>query len=208
MKQQAVDAVLAESYLFKRFVMIQLERPRTSISTLSAPKLLIATCKMDEGSFKEGVVLVYQHNKEGSLGLMINRPLEITLGSIFDQLNIQSNERSILDRSIFLGGPLDRNQGLILCVDSSSDKKFSIEGRQKCLEDIAKGKGPKNFLIALGHAAWGPLQLDKEIEQAYWIERPVDIPLLFEVPAKDRWKRASSQLGFDMRTMAHFSGHD
>ncbi len=187
--------------------MIQLEKQGTSISTLSVPQLLIATCKMNEGSFKEGVVLIYQHDKKGSLGLIINRPLEINLGTILNKLKIESNERSILDRNIFFGGPLDRNQGLILCLDTISDKNIAIEGRQQCLEDIAKGKGPKNFLIALGHAAWGPLQLEDEIEDGYWIQRPVDTSLLFETPIKDRWRIASNQLGFDMRAMTHFAGH-
>ena len=163
------------------------------------PQLLIATCKMDQGPFKEGVVLLFKHDEKGGQGLMINRPLETNLGTILKQLNIKSHLSDVVDRTIFLGGPLDRGQGLILCLDSFSGENLAVEGQRACLEDIAKGRGPKDFLIALGHAAW--------IKDGYWIQRSVDTSLLFKTPVKDRWKTASQQLGFDMRTMTHFAGH-
>jgi putative transcriptional regulator len=188
--------------------MLQLELISNPIISMSMPQLLVATCKMDSQAFKEGVVLLYKHDVSGSQGLMINQPLEANLGTILDQLNIQSDLPGIVDKTIFLGGPLDRSQGLILSMDYQYDKnKIAINTKQQCLEDIAKGKGPKDFLIALGHAAWEPGQLEEEITDGYWIQRSVDPALIFETPAKDRWVAASSQIGFDMRRMTHFTGH-
>jgi putative transcriptional regulator len=188
--------------------MIQLESIQKSITTMKIPQLLIATCTMDQHSFKEAVILLYQHNHLGSRGLIINRPSDSNLGNIFKQLNIKTNLLNLKDTMIFLGGPVDRNQGLIVCLDSVDQNNLAFDSQHQCLEEIAKGTGPKNFLIALGHTAWAPGQLEDEIDQALWIQRPVDLTLLFDMPIKDRWRAAINQLGFDMRTMTHFPGHD
>jgi len=188
--------------------MLQLKPINSSMAAMSLPQLLVATCKMDSQTFKEGVVLLYKHDESGSQGLVINQPLEANLGTIFEQLNIESDVPSIADKTIFLGGPLKRSQGLILSLESDQNRNdIAINGKQQSLIDIAKGKGPKDFLVALGYAAWEPGQLADELAQGLWIQRAVDPALLFKTPAKDRWTAASSQIGFDMRRMTHFAGH-
>lgn len=188
--------------------MIQIQSPQTMIGNLKEPQLLIATYKMDDASFKKRVVLLFKHDHKGSQGLVINQPLEANLGSILEQLDIKTSLPTVLNKTIYLGGPLERGQGLILSFDTrAKNEQIAINGKQQCLEDIAKGKGPKEYLIALGHTAWYPGQLEEEIAEGLWLQCPIDRSLLFDIPAEDRWLVASTQMGVDMRTMTHFVGH-
>jgi putative transcriptional regulator len=187
--------------------MIQLESLSSPVVAMRVPQLLIATCKMDDSAFKKGVVLLYKHDASGSQGLVINQPLDANLGTVLEQLEIKTSLPTVLNKTLFLGGPVERSQGMILSMSADTDHNIDINGRQKGLEEIAKGCGPKDYLVALGYAAWEPDQLQEEINEGYWVQRPVDRSLLFDIPVQDRWMVASSQMGFDMRTMTNFAGH-
>lgn len=197
--------------------MVKINNVMNSIRPMPLPQLLIATHKLDDSAFAKHVILLHQHDDYGSEGVVINQPLEAEVGAVFEQLNIESNLNAIKQQKLYLGGPVERDQGLILSLEAlqpqkdsaqSPEKSIAIDSKQKVLEDIANGKGPKNFLIALGHTVWEGGQLEEELAKGFWIQRPVSSQLLFETPVKDRWLLASQQIGLDMGRMTHFVGHD
>lgn len=175
---------------------------------------LIATPSLKDPNFSKSVILLYEHNDQGAMGLIINKPLHINLGSIFEHLEIESADDTIANHPILMGGPIGPEQGFVIHEEIAKLDKTTIEhqiiisGSREILSDIAQGEGPKDFLVALGYASWGPGQLEKEIHNGDWLLTAINTELLFHTAAKRLWKAvAKDQLGIDITQMSQQTGH-
>lgn len=178
-------------------------------------QFLIAMPGLFDPHFSHTVTYLCQHNQDGALGIVVNRPIGMKLKDIFQQMGIASELESALNAPVFAGGPVQQERGFVIhgpCErrwDSSiaTADNIMLTSSRDILEAIAKGEGPKQFLIALGYAGWGSGQLEKEIGENAWLNTPFGEAILFETPISQRWNAAANQLGIDINRLTTAAGH-
>ena len=178
-------------------------------------QLLIAMPGLSDPYFEHSVTLICQHNTEGCFGLTINKPIELNINSLFDQLEIHSDNSIINEMPVYRGGPVQIEQGFVI---HDSDNKWentfticdglAVTASKDILTDIANGTGPDNFILTLGSASWAPGQMEQEILNNSWLNCPIDKKIIFNTPSENRWQSAADTLGFDMNFISEIAGHD
>lgn len=184
-------------------------------STYLNNQFLIAMPGLFDPHFFHTVTYLCQHNQEGALGIVINRPSGMKLKDIFEQMGIQTELDNVLDTTVFAGGPVQQERGFVIhspCEqlwDSSipTAENINLTSSRDILEAIAKGQGPTHYLIALGYAGWGSGQLEKEIVENAWLNTPCGEAILYETPINQRWNAAAGQLGIDINRLTTSAGH-
>ncbi|HVI58277.1 MAG TPA: YqgE/AlgH family protein [Luteimonas sp.] len=182
--------------------------------TSLANQLLIALPSLSDPNFSRSVALICQHDDEGAMGVVVNRPSEYTLGEVFEQMGIAAGDEALRAQVVLAGGPVHPERGFVLHDggrewDSSlaiADGLFVTTSRD-VLEAMARGEGPARATVALGCAGWGAGQLEYELTENSWLTVPADAELLFATPLDARWQAAAGRIGVDMSRMADYSGH-
>ncbi len=175
---------------------------------------LIAMPSLEDGNFSQSVTYICEHDENGALGITINRLSDIRLSEILSQLHIMSNTDEVLEQNILNGGPVQVDRGFILHSphgkwESSLQvtDQIAVTTSQDIMQAIANNEGPKNHLIALGYAGWGPGQLEYEMSQNSWLSCPATEDILFNTPIEKRWKAAALLLGIDLQLLSNQTGH-
>lgn len=176
---------------------------------------LIAMPGMADPFFAKTVTYLCQHNEEGALGIIINRPSELTLADIMSQMEIEVREEAIGQIPVYFGGPVQPERGFVL--HDSTDGQWnstlkvsdtiSLTTSRDILEAISQGEGPQRLLIALGYAGWGKGQLEKEITENAWLNAPAEQSIIFSRPAASRWKAAAELMGVNIALLPSQAGH-
>jgi putative transcriptional regulator len=177
-------------------------------------QLLIALPTLADSPFARSVTLICQHDDEGAMGVVVNRPAEYTLGEVFEQMGISSQDASLCARPVLAGGPVHPERGFVLHDggrqwDSSLAiaNGLSVTTSRDILEAVARGEGPQHVAVALGCAGWGAGQLERELVENSWLTAPSDDDILFAVPLDKRWQAAAARIGVDMSRVTDYSGH-
>ncbi|CAG1021867.1 hypothetical protein MTYM_01307 [Methylococcales bacterium] len=175
---------------------------------------LIAMPGMADPFFAKTVTYLCQYSAEGALGIIINRPSDLTLGDIMRQMDIDLGEAEVGKMPIYFGGPVQPERGFVLHEpigkwDSTLQVSpaISLTTSRDILEAISVGKGPPKVLIALGYAGWGKGQLEKEMVENAWLSAPADKSILFDFPSAQRWKAAAELMGIDISLLTTQAGH-
>lgn len=148
------------------------------------------------------------------MGIVINQPLELTLGEILSDMQLSSSEDAINNDTVFLGGPVQCDRGFVLhqpvgeweATLNVSDE-IGITASRSILASIADGKGPKHAMVALGYAGWGPGQLEQEMLANSWLSGPADSEIIFRLPVAQRWQAAATRAGIDITRLSVEAGH-
>jgi putative transcriptional regulator len=175
---------------------------------------LIAMPRLEDPNFFHTVTYICEHSSDGAMGIVINRPMELHLADIFEQLEIPVSTEKIAEQPVYNGGPVQSDRGFVL-HDSSSEwastlrvtAEISVTTSLDVLEAIAKGKGPEHNLVALGYANWGAGQLENEIAQNAWLSGPAKNEIIFERASKERWQAAANLIGIDLNLLSGDAGH-
>lgn len=177
-------------------------------------QLLIAMPGMDDERFAQSVIFVCAHTGEGAMGIVLNRPLQKpTFESLLRQLDVKPTPPA---RRIQLcqGGPVDNARGFVLhTADWTGDGSLRVDERVALtasldvLKALAEGAGPREGLLALGYASWGPGQLDSELQQNVWLTAPAGLELLFDTAHATKWRRALASLRIDPLLLSGVAGH-
>ena len=177
-------------------------------------QLLIAMPGMEDPNFSTTVTLVCEHNADGALGIIINRPSGMSLGGLFEQLELADADSAIVARPVLDGGPVARERGFVLhnpaasfesSVAVSPDIQLTLS--RDVLDAMAAGDGPAKSLVALGYAGWDAGQLEAEMLENTWLSVPATPELIFDVPFEDRWQAAAHALGIDLSQLSTDAGH-
>ena len=176
--------------------------------------LLIAMPALADDNFRQTVTYVCEHGEQGALGVIVNRPLTVTLGDLLGQVGLKPATDAIAGTPVYGGGPVQTNACLILHRplgrwDSTlpvSDE-VGLTGSMDLLASIARGRGPDDYLICLGYAGWGAAQLEQELSDNAWLTVPARLEVLFELPAQQRWRAAAASLGVDLDLLPGRAGH-
>lgn len=176
--------------------------------------LLIAMPAMEDPRFTQSVILLCAHTNEGAMGIVLNRPLaKPTFEALLNQLDVEPTPPA---RQIRLcqGGPVDHGRGFVLHTNDWTgdgslrvDDKLALTASLDVLQEIAQGGGPKEGLLALGYASWGPGQLDQEMQDNVWLSAPAPVPLLFDADYDTKWRRALGILRIDPLLLSAAAGH-
>ena len=183
-------------------------------ATPLANRLLIALPTLADPHFARSVALICQHDDEGAMGVVINRPSEYNLGDVLQQMGIASNDDTLLVQPVLAGGPVHPERGFVLhdggrTWDSTLAiaDNLAVTTSRDILEAMARGEGPEHAVIALGCAGWGAGQLEQELAEDSWLTVPADAELLFATPLDARWQAAAGRLGVDLVQVTDYSGH-
>jgi putative transcriptional regulator len=177
-------------------------------------QFLIAMPSLADPNFSQTVTLICEHNDEGALGIVINRPLELRLSELFEHLEMTTTTPFPANMAVYAGGPVQMDHGFVLHQPLGHwestlrvQEEIGLTTSRDILSAIAAGDGPEKSLVTLGYAGWGPGQLEQEISNNAWLTVPYDIDIVFDVPADKRWQAAASKLGIDLNLLAGDAGH-
>ncbi len=176
--------------------------------------LLLAMPNLADANFVQSVTLICLHTPQMALGLVVNRPTNLTLGSLFGHLSLKSDRSEILEQPVYQGGPVQTERGFILhsadCSGESTQRindQLAMSSSRDMLDAIARGEGPSRFLVTLGYAGWESGQLEREISENAWLSSPVDPDLIFTLPPEKRWAIAAERIGVRMGHLSIDAGH-
>lgn len=171
---------------------------------------------LSDTDFSHTVSYLCQHNEEGSLAIVINRITGLTLGTVLNQMEIDTSVEQVKKAPVFAGGPVQLERGFIIHSNGDSDKwessiqiseSTSLTSSRDILEAIAVDKGPEKYLVALGYAGWGAGQLEEEFIKNAWLNTPYKESILYDTPISQRWSAAASQIGIDISQLTAPAGH-
>jgi len=175
---------------------------------------LIAMPALADPNFAHTVTFLCEHNEEGALGIIFNRPLELTLGEVLAHMQIEPSASVDISVPVFFGGPVQPERGFVLhsppgewSSSLSITEDIALTTSRDVITAIAHGEGPKHYLLALGYAGWGGGQLEHEMADNAWLSGPADPRLLFETPVEERWEAAAALLGIDLHLLSSETGH-
>jgi len=177
-------------------------------------QFLIAMPGLENPNFFPSVTYICEHNDQGALGLVINRPLDMQLGEILQHIKLQHSEPEARQIQVHLGGPVQQDRGFVLHEPLGEweatlkvTDRIGITSSIDILQAIAKNEGPERSLITLGYAGWGAGQLEQEMAENAWLSGPADPDILFNSPDEERWKAAAASLGVDLDLLSGEAGH-
>lgn len=183
-----------------------------------ANHFLIAMPSMLDPIFGGTVVYVCEHNADGALGVIINKPTDMTMNVLFDRidlkLEIQTNQISIADKPVMFGGPVQVERGFVLHVPTGQftsmmrvTDDIALTTSKDVLEAVALGEGPQQILVSLGCSGWGAGQLEQEIVKNGWLTVRADPAIIFDLPVAERFVAAIKLLGIDPMMLTGEAGH-
>ena len=185
-----------------------------------ANQFLIAMPGMVDPNFAGSLIYLFEHTERGAMGLVVNRPTEVDLATLFDKIELKLEIAPLLKVPVYFGGPVQIERGFVLHESNpliSYSSSLVIPGgltmttSKDVLEAVAAGKGPQNFLMTLGYAGWGAGQLEEEITLNGWMNVPLNhhqmIEIIFNTPSSQRYEKAIGHLGFDLSHLSGEAGH-
>lgn len=164
--------------------------------------------------FHRTVIYVCEHNPEGAMGLVINRPTGLNLSEVFTSMEIVIENYSIATEPVLAGGPMQENVGFVLHSQHGSwnsslnvSPEFTVTTSKDILHDIAEHDTLSNHLVFLGYSGWAANQLEQEIQNNVWLTCPAQANILFSTPIEARWEAAIRSLGIEPSQLVNAVGH-
>jgi putative transcriptional regulator len=174
---------------------------------------LIAMPAMKDENFVRTLTFVCEHNERGALGIVVNRPIDVTLASLFKQVELELPDPALAQQPVFYGGPVQLDHGFVLHRPVGTWKStlpvgdIGLTTSRDILEAMSKGEGPNQHLVALGYAGWAPGQLEHEILANGWLTVQADVDVIFNLPPEARYAAAMSALGVNAANLSEEAGH-
>lgn len=184
---------------------------------------LIAMPGLQDPLFEHSVVYLCEHSQRGALGLVINKPCEISLQGLFDKVELPLTRQDLQKAPVFFGGPVQTERGFVLHEATFEEQAqpehpvyastmtilggLEMTTSRDVLEAIAIGSGPRKVLVTLGYSAWGEGQLESELSENSWLTVKADSRLIFETPVAQRYEQALKLLGLEPWMLSPDAGH-
>jgi len=175
---------------------------------------LMAMPGLVSGELAGTVIYVCEHSERGALGLVINRPTDLTVASLLEKVDLESTDPGVSRIPVHYGGPVQTDRGFVLhkpALDYSSSihltDQLALTTSRDVLQAIAQGDGPQQMLVTLGYAGWGAGQLEQEMAQNAWLSVLAEDDIIFATEAELRYPAAMRLLGIDPVMLAGSAGH-
>ncbi|THF63847.1 YqgE/AlgH family protein [Pseudothauera nasutitermitis] len=175
---------------------------------------LIAMPGMADPNFARTLTYIAEHTDHGALGVIVNRPIDMTLGALFERIEVPLEAEGFANQPVYFGGPVQTDRGFVLhrpAGDWHSTLKVGEEAALTSSRDILQALGsqgqPEEVLVALGYAGWTAGQLEQELADNAWLTVPADLAIVFDLPPEERFAAALQRLGVDFANLSDVAGH-
>jgi putative transcriptional regulator len=181
---------------------------------------LIATPSMADMNFAGTVTYICEHNDTGAIGIVINRPGNLTLPDLLSRIDVEMPSTDLPIVTVQKGGPVHRDRGFVLHrLDTISDEQkrwastlvvndeIGLTTSRDILEALPLGEAPSAMLVTMGYAAWAPGQLEEEMGSTDWLVVKAQAEVIFDTPLEGRYEAAVKLLGIDLSQLALMAGH-
>ena len=183
---------------------------------------LIAMPGLADASFAKSVIYLCEHSPRGALGIVINKPSDISLKGLFEKVDLPLDRDDLAATPVFHGGPVQTERGFVLheAVAGEAQPEESVYAStmtipgglemttsKDVLEAMSTGAGPRKVLVSLGYSAWGEGQLESELAENSWLTVDADPSIIFDTPIEERYDRALSLLGLQAWMLSPEAGH-
>lgn len=175
---------------------------------------LIAMPAMEDPYFSRSLIYIAEHNDQGALGVMVNRPIDMTLAALFQRIELPFETERLANQPVLFGGPVQTDRGFVLHRPVGTwqstlavNAEIGLTTSRDVLQSVGQDGVPSDMVITLGYSGWGGGQLEHEIAQNAWLTVPADPRILFELPYEERLPSALELLGIDLTNLAGQAGH-
>ena len=177
-------------------------------------QFLISMPSLLDERFEKTVIYMCAHSQDGAMGIIINKKIDYDLyPDLLEQLGI---DKPLLENKLYVryGGPVESGRGFVLHSDEVIQKDtlkiakgIALTSTAEFFEDLSKGNGPKNSILALGYSGWGPGQIEMELAANSWMTLEADTNFIFDESVSNKWKDAYNLLGVDPSKLSNISGN-
>ena len=168
--------------------------------------MLISAPQLADGIFEKSLILICEHDANGSMGFILNKPIDsLTLRDVWKSFSEGEIKGELAKRLIFIGGPLATSSMFVIHSSDYKieretliiDSNYSVTGSNKIIDDIENAMGPSNLFFSMGYSGWAPGQLEDELMRDSWFVCPPTQKLVFQDDFDNKWKDSFGLLGID-----------
>lgn len=178
-------------------------------------QIIVSMPQMTDPKFQRSVIFICGHDQNGAMGIYLNKLIDgLQWGQLMGQLGITGSEALLTQPPIHFGGPMEPGRGFVIHTNEYQSENtveistsYSLTATLEILKAINAGKGPTNYILALGYAGWGPGQLDTEIQTSAWVSIEPTDEILFKYSAEEKWSHALDFLGITIDMVSTEIGH-
>lgn len=175
---------------------------------------LIAMPQMADPHFARSLTYIAEHNAQGALGIVVNRPTELSVGTLFERIDLPPPLPGLARQPVHFGGPVQTDRGFVLHRPAGHwhatlkvTEAIALTSSRDILEAAGRSGEPADLLVALGYAGWTAGQLESELAQNAWLSVPADLSIVFGLPAEERLAAAMQLLGVNFASLSEVAGH-
>ena len=175
---------------------------------------LIAMPTLEDPYFANALVYICEHNENGALGIIVNRPIDMNLASLFEKIDIKLEHPELADLPVYFGGPVQLDRGFVLHrpighwqSTLTINAEVGLTSSRDVLAAVAQEGLPSEIVVTLGYAGWDAGQLEDELAQNSWLTVPAKSSILFDLPPEERLPAAMQKLGISFSQLSDVAGH-
>ncbi|MBN8443391.1 MAG: YqgE/AlgH family protein [Thauera sp.] len=175
---------------------------------------LIAMPSMADPHFARTLTYIAEHNEQGALGVIVNRPIDMNLATLFERIDLPLEAEGFRAQPVYFGGPVQTDRGFVLHRPMSEwhstlrvNDEVGLTSSRDILQAIGSTGEPHDVLITLGYAGWAAGQLEQELADNAWLTVPADMAIVFDLPPEERLVAAMQKLGVDFANLSEVAGH-
>jgi len=187
-------------------------------SSSLANHFLIAMPAMSDPNFSRTLTFLCEHNAGGALGIIVNRPLDLDLGTLFERVSVPltpgENQAKYRGLPVYFGGPVQTERGFVLHRPAGRwqstlrvGAELGLTSSRDILQAMSDDGEPSEVLVSLGYAGWAAGQLEWELSQNAWLTVAADPDIIFGLPPEERLPAAMQLLGIDFARLSEVAGH-
>jgi putative transcriptional regulator len=175
---------------------------------------LIAMPALEDPYFSNALVYICEHNENGAMGIIVNRPIDLTLAGLFEKIDIKLEADLLADLPVYFGGPVQLDRGFVLHRPVGLwqstlvvNSEVGLTSSRDVLASVGSSGLPGEILVTLGYAGWDAGQLENELAQNSWLTVPAQASILFDLPPEERLPAAMQKLGISFTQLSDVAGH-
>ncbi len=175
---------------------------------------LIAMPALEDPYFSNALVYICEHNENGALGIIVNRPIDMDLAGLFDKIDIKLSVENLARLPVYFGGPVQLDRGFVLHrpvghwqSTLAVNSEVGLTSSRDVLNSVGSAGLPAEIIVTLGYAGWDAGQLENELAQNSWLTVPAKAEILFDMPPEERLPAAMQKLGISFTQLSDVAGH-
>ena len=175
---------------------------------------LIAMPALEDLYFSHALVYVCEHNENGALGIIVNRPIDMTLAGLFEKIDIKLDTQNLNNLPVYFGGPVQLDRGFVLHRPVGQwqstltvNDEVGLTSSRDVLTSVGSAGFPSEIIVTLGYSGWDAGQLEAELAQNSWLTVPAKNSILFDLPPEERLPAAMQKLGISFTQLSDVAGH-